>query len=334
MTVVLALVGGTALDRLLGDPRRGHPVAGFGATVSAVERSAYAPSIRRGALVTAGSVSATAGLTWAVDRALVGRPERVLVGALVIWTCLGGRSLWAIGDRLAEHLEADRLEAARALLPSLAGRDPSQLDAAGIARAATESLAENTADAILGTLVWGAALGPAGAVAHRAANTLDAMHGHRSPRYLRFGRVAARLDDALGFVPARLGAWLAVALAPALSPAGQPANAARVLRRDGRAHPSPNAGPMEAAFAAALGVRLGGPLRYGTRDEVRPTLNADGRAPDAQALRGAVRLSQLVSLATLGVVLTARALLVAASGGGAAARGMSQRGPSGLGAAR
>lgn len=306
MSVAVALTAGAGVDLLLADPRRGHPVAGFGRAVGAVEQRVYAPSVMRGGLVTAGSVAASAGLAWIVDRRLAGTRWRGPVGALVIWNCLGGRSLWAIGDRLAEHLVAGELDAARALLPSLAGRDPSQLDASGIARAATESIAENTADAVLGTLVWGGVLGPAGAVAHRASNTLDAMHGHRSERYLRFGRVAARLDDALGFIPARLGAWLVVALAPA----GAVGRTARVLRRDGRAHPSPNAGPMEAAFAAALGVRLGGPLRYGTREEVRPTLNGEGRAPDAQALRGAVRLSQLVSLSTLGVVLTARWLVV------------------------
>ncbi len=325
MTVAVTLAAGCALDRALGDPRRAHPVAGFGSVVGAVERRTYAPSVVRGALVTAGSVSAVTGATWLVDRALQGRPARGLVGAVVIWNCLGGRSLWAIGGRLAGQLDAADLAAARELLPSLAGRDPAQLDAAGIARAATESLAENTADAILGTLVWGAAFGPAGAVAHRAANTLDAMHGHRSDRYLRFGRSAARLDDALGFLPARVGAWLAVALAPAVAPASRGAGAvvraARVLRRDGRAHPSPNAGPMEAAFAGALGVRLGGPLRYGTRDEIRPTLGAEGRAPDAQALRGAVRLSQLVSAATLGLVLAARWLTLRAIGGAVPARG-------------
>jgi adenosylcobinamide-phosphate synthase len=314
MTVAAALIGGTLVDAALGDPRRGHPVAGFGRAVMAIERAAYAPSIARGAAVAGASVVGAAAPVWFVQRRLADHPAGALVGALVIWTSLGGRSLWAIGDRLAEHLAAGDLEAARALVPSLAGRDPSQLDAAGIARAATESLAENTADAVLGTLVWGAAFGPAGAAAHRAANTLDAMHGHRSERYLRFGRVAARLDDALGFLPARVGAWLAVALAPLVAPAGAgapggrgaTARAVRVLRRDGRAHPSPNAGPMEAAFAGALGLRLGGPLRYGTRDEVRPILNAGGRTPDAEGLRGAVRLSRLVSLSTLGAVLAAR----------------------------
>ncbi|MBO9533868.1 MAG: cobalamin biosynthesis protein [Solirubrobacteraceae bacterium] len=341
MSVALGLVGGVAVDRALGDPERGHPVAAFGASAGALEARLYAPRIEAGALVAALSIAGAALPVLVADRRLAGASiARAATGAAVVWSCLGGRSLWAIGDQLAGHLERGDLEAARRLLPSLAGRDPSQLDASGIARAATESIAENTADAILGTLVWGAALGPAGAVVHRAANTLDAMHGHRSPRYARFGTPAARLDDALGFLPARLGAWLAVLLAPVVdastnsaSPGdlttfvGTPSTtntvrtqtggrragaggsrwaAARVLWRDGRNHPSPNAGPMEAAFAGALGVRLGGPLMYGDRPEVRGTLNADGRDPDAQGLRDAVRLSRAVSYATLGVVIAAR----------------------------
>ncbi|MFT4036369.1 MAG: CobD/CbiB family cobalamin biosynthesis protein [Patulibacter sp.] len=316
-----------AADVAFGDPRRRHPVAGFGQIAAGLEARWYAPRASRGAaavaLLVGGAVAPVAGWQrWAGSGGAVRRLAGVAGSSAIIWSCLGGRSLWAIGDELAGRLEAGDVEAARALLPSLAGRDPSQLDASGIARAATESIAENTADAVLGTLLWGACFGPAGAVAHRAANTLDAMFGHRSPRYQRFGMPAARLDDVLGVLPARLGAWLAVTL-PSLRrlssrrsgdvapDAATPARlrwpvAARVLRRDGRRHPSPNAGPMEAAFAAALGVRLGGPLRYGERDELRPLLNAEGRAPDAAALREAVELSRAVSIAALLLVTLAR----------------------------
>jgi adenosylcobinamide-phosphate synthase len=166
------------------------------------------------------------------------------------------------------------------------------LDAGGIARAVVESVAENTSDAVVGTLVYGALFGPAGVAAYRAANTLDAMVGHRSPRYAKFGWAAARLDDALGWPAARAGAGLTVLCGRA------PARTWRVLRRDGAAHPSPNAGRMEAAFAGALDLRLGGPLAYGGRAEQRPSLG-DGRAPVAADIARANRLSSRVGAAAL-----------------------------------
>lgn len=309
MTAAVSLVLGTGADAALGDPQRGHPVAGFGTLVQAAERRWYAPTRLRGALLTGGAVVGTGASVWLVDRALRRRPVlRTLVGSAVVWTTLGGRSLASVGDALAGHLERDDLAAARALLPSLAGRDPSQLDASGIARAGIESVAENTSDAVLGALFYGAAFGPAGAAAYRAANTLDAMVGHHSERYEDFGWASARLDDVLGWLPARLGAALTALVAPVVG--GSRGRAARVWLRDRSAHPSPNAGQMEAAFAGALGVRLGGPLMYGTRAEVRGTLGAEGRDPDARGLRGAVTLSRAVSLLTLGVVLVGRAAVV------------------------
>src|SRR5205085_10396633 len=131
---------------------------------------------------------------------------------------------------------------------------------------------ENTADAVVGPLVWCAVAGPAGAAAYRAANTLDAMVGHRTRRYERFGWAAARLDDVLTWPAARAGALLAVALAPQVG--GRPGAAWAALRRDGARHPSPNAGRLEAAFAGALGVTLGGRNRYTERVQDRPRLGA------------------------------------------------------------
>ncbi|MDO9352632.1 MAG: cobalamin biosynthesis protein, partial [Solirubrobacteraceae bacterium] len=143
------------------------------------------------------------------------------------------------------------------------------------------------------------------AAGFRAANTLDAMVGHHSTKYEEYGWASARLDDVLGFLPSRLGAALAVLCAPIVG--GDVSVAAATLKRDGRAHPSPNAGPMEAAFAGAIGAQLGGPLHYGPRLEIRPTLG-DGRDPDAQALRDAVRLSQAVTAGTVVVSLALRAV--------------------------
>jgi adenosylcobinamide-phosphate synthase len=163
-------------------------------------------------------------------------------------------------------------------------------------------VAENTADAVVGPLLWGALAGPAGVAAYRAANTLDAMVGHRSARHARFGWAAARLDDALTWPAARLAAGLAVVLAPAAG--GDPGRAWRTLRRDGAAHPSPNAGRLEAAFAGALGVRLGGRNRYPWQVEDRPPLG-DGPAPDPDAVARAVRLSRAVGLVAAALATTA-----------------------------
>jgi adenosylcobinamide-phosphate synthase len=166
-----------------------------------------------------------------------------------------------------------------------------------------ESVAENTSDAVVAPLFWGALAGLPGLLGYRAVNTLDAMIGHRSPRYLRFGWAAARLDDAANWLPARLAAVLTAAIAPSV--AGSPAAAWRAWRRDARQHPSPNAGVVEAAFAGSLGVRLGGTNSYQGRAEVRGVLG-DGRPVAVADIARAVRLSRRVSGAALALVITFR----------------------------
>ncbi|MBJ7470108.1 MAG: cobalamin biosynthesis protein CobD [Solirubrobacteraceae bacterium] len=299
-----ALLLGAGADLAFGDPERGHPVAGFGTVVLCAEDRWYGPTRLRGVLLTVSAVGATTLLTAAADRSLRHAPiARAALGGAVIWSTLGGRSLWRVAGQLADLLERGDVDGARALLPSLAGRDPSALSAGELARAGTESVAENTSDAIVGALFYGALLGPAGAAGFRAANTLDAMVGHHSTKYEQYGWASAKLDDLLGWIPARLGARLAVLAAPTVG--GSRAVAADVLARDGDAHPSPNAGQMEAAFAGALGIQLGGPLHYGPRLEDRPTLG-DGRSPDTLALRGAVRLSQAVTALSVAGAVGAR----------------------------
>ncbi|MCR4515053.1 cobalamin biosynthesis protein, partial [Aeromicrobium sp. 50.2.37] len=167
--------------------------------------------------------------------------EAVLTAACT-WAVLGGRSLER--EALAVHalLDADDLAGARRRVTHLVGRDPSTLDVEGVARATVESVAENTSDAVVAPLVAGAVAGVPGLLAYRAANTLDAMVGHRTPRLERFGWAAARLDDGLNLVPARLSATLAVVTAPLVD--GSPGTAVRAWRRDARHHPSPNAGPV------------------------------------------------------------------------------------------
>jgi adenosylcobinamide-phosphate synthase len=300
------LLLGVLADLAFGDPRRFHPVAGFGRLAAALETRSWADDRRRGALHTAALVGAVAGAGAIVERCARGPAGTVVVTAAATWTVLGGRSLVGEGAALGRELTAGDLAAARRRLPSLCGRDPSTLDAPGMARAGVESLAENTSDAVVAPLFWGAVAGVPGLLGYRAVNTLDAMIGHRSPRHERFGWAAARLDDAANLVPARVAALLFAGLAPVVG--GSPRAAVRVWRRDARAHPSPNAGPVEAAAAGALGLRLGGTTAYPYGVQERPLLG-DGRPPAVPDLVRAARLSRAVGIAA--------ALLTAA---GAAAR--------------
>src|SRR4051812_48259372 len=253
---------GAAADLLLADPRRWHPVAGFGRAAAALERALWRDSRAAGAAYAGLLTGATTGLGVLLDRATRGRPAvRTLVTAAATWAVLGGTSLGRAGTAMARTLDAGHLPAARALLPTLAGRDPSALDVPELARATVESVAENTSDAAVAPLVWGALAGLPGLLGYRAVNTLDAIVGHRSSRYLRFGWAAARLDDAANWIPARLTATLTVCAAGVVS--GSPRGALTVVVRHAARHPSPNAGVAEAAFAGALGVRLGGRNVYG-----------------------------------------------------------------------
>ncbi len=292
----MELLAGYGADLVLGDPARLHPVAGFGRVAAAAERAAYSPSRVRGALVTAALVAGAAAAAELAAR----RTSRAAALVVVSWIAFGGRSLRREAIAVGDFVESDELELARERLRSLCGRDATLLGAAGLSRAAVESLAENTSDAVIGVLVWGAVAGPAGVAGYRAANTLDAMFGHRSERYRDFGWAAARLDDAVNWPAARLSALLVCLAAPLVG--GSPAETLAVVRRDGGAHPSPNAGQVEAAFAGALGLRLGGRLAYAGVREDRPQLG-HGRVPDADDIRRAARLSLAVG--------TAGALIVA-----------------------
>lgn len=295
---------GVVVDAVVGDPRRGHPVAGFGRVAGAVEKRVYGDARMPGVahvLICVGGAAALGGVAaWATR----GRPvARAAVTAAATWAVLGGTSLAGEGRAMAVSLDAGDLGAARERLPHLCGRDPSGLDAPEIARATVESLAENTSDAVVAPLLWGAVAGIPGLLAYRAINTLDAMVGHRSPRYERFGWAAARLDDAANLVPARLTGALATLAAPLVG--GSPRRAWAMLRRDGHRHPSPNAGRCEAAFAGALGVRLGGTNVYGQRVEHRPELG-EGDRPRAADVRRAVRLTRAVGLAAAALACAVR----------------------------
>ncbi|HLS79268.1 MAG TPA: cobalamin biosynthesis protein [Nocardia sp.] len=302
ISTATGLLLGFALDRVFADPARLHPVAGFGTAATALESLTYADRRGAGVLHETVAVGAVLGLGAVLRRAGGG----VAVTALATWTVLGGRSLARTGHRMADCLEHGDIDGARALLPSLCGRDPAVLDADGLARAALESIAENTSDAAVAPLFWGAVAGVPGLLGYRAINTLDAMVGYRNDRYERFGWAAARTDDLVNLAPARLTGLLTVAVAPVVG--GRPGPALAAWRRDAGSHPSPNAGVVEAAAAGALGVRLGGPTRYRHGTEQRPTLG-EGPAPAVPDLRRAVRLSEAVQLAAVGCAAALAVLL-------------------------
>ncbi|WP_030205006.1 cobalamin biosynthesis protein [Streptomyces bikiniensis] len=285
---------GLAVDLLLGDPRRGHPVAAFGRAAAAVEKRLHHDHRGWGALHTAVCAGSTAALGALAARAVRDRPAAaVALTAASVWAVVGGTTLGREARAIGGALAAGDLEVARERLPHLCGRDPQSLDGPAMARAVVESVAENTSDAVVGALFWGAVAGVPGLVGFRAVNTLDAMVGHKSPRHRRFGWASARLDDLAGWPGARLTAALATVAG------GNPRGAVRAWRADASKHPSPNAGPVEASFAGALGVRLGGTLSYGGRVEHRPVLNGEGRAVEVADVERAVALSRRVTALTL-----------------------------------
>jgi adenosylcobinamide-phosphate synthase len=287
------LLAGYAADRLAADPRRWHPVAGFGAAASRLERHLYRDSRRRGVAHAAVLAGGAAALGAAAESAARRSPAaRALVTAAATWTVLGGRSLEREAAAVRDLLAAGDLPGARERLTHLVGRDTSRLDGAGIARAVVESVAENTSDAVVAPLLWGAVAGVPGLLGYRAANTLDAMVGHHNARYERYGWASARLDDLLNLPAARLAGLLTLAVAPSRAGA-----AWRIWRRDAAAHPSPNAGVIEAAFAGALGVRLGGTnVYYGGRAEHRAIMDG-GRPPGPGDITPAIRLARRAGLA-------------------------------------
>jgi adenosylcobinamide-phosphate synthase len=305
----LGLALGWLADQALGDPHRWHPVAGFGSAATALEARTYAPRRRNGVAHVGVLVGATVTLGAVLER--VGRRHplaHTLATAAATWAVLGGRSLVREATTIERQLTAGDLAGARVQVRNLVGRDASALDPDGVARACVESLAENTSDAVVAPLLWGGLLGVPGLLGYRAVNTLDAMVGHRSPRYLQFGWGAARLDDVVNWVPARVAGALTLAAAPT-----RPRAAAgwAAVRRDAPAHPSPNGGVVEAAFAGVLGVRLGGSNSYGGRVEDRGTLGT-GPAASVGDIAPAVRLARCVSAGSLAV-----AALVAVVLGGA-----------------
>lgn len=300
---VLAL----ALDVRLGEPRRWHPVVGFGRLATALEkRLNTAPkdpfrSLLAGLfsvfLLTAPVLGLAIWVSVELDGVLL-----ILIQAVALWLAISLRGLAEHGRAVAEPLRDGDLEKARDQVSRIVSRKASALDEQGVAAAATESMLENGADAVFASLFWFLVAGMPGVILHRMVNTLDAMWGYRTPRFLYFGRVAARLDDLMGWVPARLTALTYMLL-------GQRELAWRCWQKQAPQWDSPNAGPVMAAGAGALNVRLGGPSPYPSGVKHRPVLGGTQHA-SSDSVDGAIVLVQRGVWLWLGIVLVTTALLM------------------------
>lgn len=287
MAPALVCAAALLLDRYLGEPRRWHPVVGFGHLAMGLEqRLNQGPGNRlwRGLMAILVLLIPFTLAAWWLVRAV---PAELLslVEALGLWLALSLRGLKDHGLAVAQPLAGGNTGQAREAVGRIVSRDASQLDEQGIANAATESILENGADAVFASLFWYLLAGLPGVVLHRMVNTLDAMWGYRNERYLTFGRVAARLDDAMNWAPARLTALTYAVL-------GNTRQALRCWRAQGGAWDSPNAGPVMAAGAGALTVSLGGPAPYAEGVRQRPTLGTGAPATAATISSALTLVSQ------------------------------------------
>ncbi|RIA45464.1 adenosylcobinamide-phosphate synthase CbiB [Dichotomicrobium thermohalophilum] len=307
MTMAGAMIVALALDALVGWPDRlyariGHPVTWLGALIDALDarfnREDRDARSRRlaGAGVTFG-ITALAILIGAVLQALApeGGASVLLVGVLA-WPLVAARSMYDHVTDVARPLAADDIDGARQAVSMIVGRDPNQLDSAGIRRSTLESLAENTSDGIVAPLFYGVVFGLPGIMTYKAINTLDSMIGHRNGRHEDFGGTAARLDDVVNLIPARLTGLIFALISR------QPWTALQVMWRDAANHRSPNAGWPEAALAGALGVRLSGPRIYGDRVADEPWLNSGADDPTDGDLTEGLGLFRRAMFAVAGLL--------------------------------
>jgi len=326
---LVAIAGGLLLDAVVGDPAVSwHPVRLLGRLAAAVETAArrlfqvpYPSATRTKArerlagafawLFVAGAAGAAAWLITAAARAA--HPDLgYLADAAVVWASIAPADLAAHAARVRRALERDAAAPTdagpllgRRAVSMLVGRDVSALDESGVARACVESVAESSVDGAAAPLFWAALLGPWAAFAYRAVNTMDSMFGHKDERYLDFGLVPARADDAANWLPARVSSLIACAAAPLVRGSAQAAF--RSFLRWRLAHESPNAGHPESAYAGALGLRLGGPSRYAEGVIDKPWINPEGRAAGPDDIGRAVVLmyAQVAASAALFAALGA-----------------------------
>ena len=306
LEVPLMIVAAVLLDLLLGEPRRFHPLAGFGLLAQWIEKIFYGPVDTAPAGRYMRGIAAVAVLLMPLVLLAAMVQQTEILGAMfsvvVLYFAIAPRSLREHAERVAQAFSCNDLPAARQAVSMLVSRDTSQLDDAAVARATVESVLENGNDAIFAALFWFVVAGAPGVLLYRLSNTLDAMWGYRNARYNHFGRAAARLDDVLNFVPARLTA-LSYALV------GHTRSALHCWRQQAATWESPNAGPVMAAGAGALRVRLGGAATYHGELEQRPLLGC-GIAACAEDILRAVRLVRHTLYAWL-IIITQAMLLVA-----------------------
>ena len=304
-----------AIDRLIGWPdwlysRIGHPVTWGGRLIVLLEarlNRATFPRRLTGALTLVLCLTAVLLPAMCAQSLLPDNAVGVLWGGFLAWPLVAVRSMHDHVAAVEAPLRAGDLPSARRAVSMIVGRNPDALDEAGVARAALESLAENTSDGIVAPVFWGAVAGLPGIAAYKMINTLDSMIGHRNARHLHFGWASARLDDLVNLIPARAtGVLFALA-------SGKPCAAGRVMLRDARRHRSPNAGWPEAAMAGALGVRLSGPRIYDGHVAPEPWLNAGAPDPVPASLTGGLRLYRRAIL-LLGAVLVLWLLLPVLTG--------------------
>ncbi len=307
------LLAGLFVDALAGDPQGlPHPVRSMGGLAAALEpcaRKVLGDTKPAGAATEATVLAATLSLTLAV-RALARRLHPAagdLAEVVLIWWCLAPRDLADHAWRVQRALDDSDLEAARARVAWMVGRDTADLDIAGVVRAASESVAENTVDGVTAPLCYAALGGAPLAMLYKAVSTLDSTFGYRDDRYREFGWAAARLDDLAAYLPARVTPPF-IALAAAVC-REHPGAAWRAFRRDGRNHSSPNSGLAEAAFAGALGVRFGGPVRRGGQLIDAPYMGEGTAALTPSVIGRAVRL-MLVTTGLMTAVAAAIAIAV------------------------
>lgn len=282
MHAALVTLAAVLLDRLLGEPRRGHPLVLFGSVAGWLEPRVNRGNSRlRGALaLLALIIPPTLVAGWLTSLPTISAGAEIVLLYLVI----APRSLAQHAEAVLDALRPGNLAAARVRVGYMVSRETAHMDAPDIARSTIESVLENGNDAVFGALFWYLVAGIPGALCYRLVNTLDAMWGYRTERYANFGWAAARLDDLINLIPARLTA-LSYALV------GNFANALHCWRQQGHLHDSPNGGPVMAAGAGALELQLGGAAVYHSQLKPRPILGR-GKLPGTEDIARATSLLQ------------------------------------------
>jgi adenosylcobinamide-phosphate synthase len=311
--VAWPFLAGYLLDLLLGDPPHWpHPIRLLGRVIEYWETLLYQPRVAAGALCWLAVMGTTCAGILGVLAAATALPGAA--GAALLTYCLyaglATRSLHQESRRVEGALTRGDLEAARTRLARIVGRETAHLGPEEMRRAVLETVAENLADGVVAPMFFALLLGLPGLFLYKAANTMDSMVGYKNDRYAKFGKVAARADDVLNFLPARLTALLMVVAAGALGL--NPKAARHILRRDAGCASSPNAGWPEAALAGALGVRLGGPSTYFGRVVDKPFIGDPGNSLTAAHYYQAVHLLYATSLLMAG--LTFCSLLASGAG--------------------